>query len=133
MLKLHRLVGVVVVCGWLSGAGTVHADAVTDWHARAVQALATLTPARPIPLLFLDLAVVQAAVHDAVQASERRFKPYHGNIPGATGSPAAATATAAHAVLVAIFPDQAVALDKAYAEYLAAHQLAQEDPGVRVG
>jgi hypothetical protein len=133
MPKLQRLVGVVVVCGWLSWTGTVRADAVTDWHAIAVQALATLTPARPIPLLFLDLAVVQAAVHDAVQASERRFKPYHVTMPGATGSPAAATATAAHAVLIAIFPDHTAALDKAYAEYLAAHQLAQEDPGVRGG
>jgi len=133
MLKLQRLVGFVVVCGWLSGTGTVHADAVTDWHAIAVQALATMPPARAIPLPYLDLAIVQAAVHDAVQAIERRFQPYQASIPGATGSPAAAAATAAHDVLVAIFPDQTAALDTTYQEYLAAHQLAKEDPGVRAG
>jgi hypothetical protein len=104
MLKLQRLVGLVVVWGWMNGTGTVHADAVTDWHAITVQALATMTPARAIPLPYLDLAIVQAAVHDAVQALERRFQPYQASIPGATGSPAAAAATAAHAVLVAIFP-----------------------------
>ena len=36
MMKLHKLVG-LVVCGWLSWTGTVHADAVTDWHAIAVK------------------------------------------------------------------------------------------------
>ena len=50
MRKLQRFIGLVVVCGWLSGTGTVHADAVTDWHAIAVQALATMTPPRAIPL-----------------------------------------------------------------------------------
>src|SRR5262249_37325776 len=112
--------------------GTVHADAVTDWHAITVQALATMAPSRSIPLPFLDIAIVQAAVHDAVQAIDRRFKPYQATIPGATGSPAAA-AKAAHDVLVAIFPDQAAALDTTYHEYLAAHKLAKDDPGVSAG
>jgi hypothetical protein len=133
MMKLQRLVGFVVVCGWLSWTGTVQADAVTDWHAIAVQALATTAPPRAIPLTFLDIAIVQAAVHDAVQALDRRFKPYQVTIPGATGSQAAAAATAAHDVLVAIFPDQAAALATTYAEYLAAHKLAKDDPGVGAG
>jgi hypothetical protein len=133
MMQLHRLVGFVVVCGWLSWTGTVHADAVTDWHAIAVQALATMAPPRAIPLTFLDIAIVQVAVHDAVQAIDRRFKPYHVHIPGATGSPAAAAAKAAHDVLVAIFPDQTTALDTTYHEYLAVHKLAKDDPGVSAG
>jgi hypothetical protein len=133
MKKLRRFVGLVVIWGWVSGTGTVHANAVTDWHAIAVQALATTAPPRALPLTFLDIAIVQAAVHDAVQAIDRRFKPYHVHIPGATGSPAAAAATAAHAVLVAIFPDQAAALTTTYAEYLAAHKLAKDDPGVSAG
>src|SRR5262245_58052345 len=56
MRKLHRLVGFVVICGWVSWTGTVHADAVTDWHAIAVQASATTAPARLRPVEFLDLA-----------------------------------------------------------------------------
>jgi hypothetical protein len=133
MRKLHRCIGFVVVCGWLSGTGTVHADAVTDWHAIAVQALATMVPPRSILVTFLDIAIVQAAVHDAVQALDRRFKPYQASIPGATGSTAAASATAAHDVLVAIFPDQTAALDTTYHEYFAAHKLSTDDPGVNVG
>lgn len=128
MKVLQRLVG-VVVCGWLSGMGTVHADAVTDWHGIAVQALATVAPPRLRPVEFLDVAIVQAAVHDAVQAIDRRFTPYTTNIPGATGSPAAAAA-AAHDVLVHLLPGQAAALDTTYQEYLAAHGLAKDDPGV---
>jgi hypothetical protein len=54
-MKLYRFLG-FVVCGWLIWTGTVHADAVTDWNAIAVQALVTTTPLRPGPLLFLDLA-----------------------------------------------------------------------------
>ena len=64
-------------------------------------------PPRPGPVVFLDLAIVQAAVHDAVQAIDRRFEPYHVEIPGASGSPEAAAAKAAHDVLVNILPGQA--------------------------
>ena len=51
MMKPRRLIGFVIVCGWLSWTGAVHADAVTDWNAIAVQALATrplLVPARSL-------------------------------------------------------------------------------------
>jgi hypothetical protein len=108
-------------------------DAATDWNAIAVQALATAAPPRPGPVAFLDLAIVQAAVHDAVQAIDRRFEPYHVHIPGASGSPEAAAAKAAHDVLVNILPGQAASLDTTYHDYLAAHYLAEDDPGVRAG
>src|SRR5207249_8727587 len=94
MRKLQSLVG-FVVCGWLSWTGMVHADAVTDWNHIAVQALAAAMPSRPGSIVFLDVAIVQAAVHDAVQAIDKRFKPYTTSIPGATGSPDAAAAKAA--------------------------------------
>jgi len=55
---------------------------------------------------FLDNATVQIAVYDAVEAIDGRFKPYHVHIPGASGSPAAAAAKAAHDVLVNRFPAQ---------------------------
>ena len=131
-MKLPRLIG-FMVCAWLSWTGLVHADAVTDWNSIAVQALAAAAPSRPGPIVFLDIAVVQAAVHDAVQAIDKRFKPYTTSIPGATGSPDTAAAKAAHDVLVTILPDQAASLDTTYQEYLAAHGLAQNDPGVSAG
>jgi hypothetical protein len=79
------------------------------------------------------LAIVQAAVHDAVQAIDKRFKPYTTSIAGATGAPDVAAAKAAHDVLVTILPDQAASLDTTYQEYLAAHGLAKDDPGVSAG
>ena len=86
------------------------------------------------PVAFLDLAVVQAAVHDAVQAIDRRYTPYHVMfLRGASGSPEAAAAKAAHDVLVDILPGQAAALDTTYHEYFTSHGLAENDPGVRIG
>jgi hypothetical protein len=108
-------------------------NAATDWNAIAVQALVAAGPARPGQIVFLDLAIVQVAVHDAVQAIDRRFEPYHVEIPGASGSPEAAAAKAAHDVLVSILPGQATSLDTIYHGYLAAHDLAEDNPGVAVG
>jgi hypothetical protein len=89
----------------MSSSTVVRPDAATDWNAIAVQALATAAPPFPNPIQFLELAIVQAAVHDAVQAIDRRFKPYHVMLlRGASGSPEAAAAKAAHDVLVSILP-----------------------------
>jgi hypothetical protein len=109
------------------------ADAVADWNAIAIQTISAATPARPAPVGFLDMAIVQVAVYDAVQAIDRRFKPYHVEIPGASGSPEAAVARAAHDILVNLFPAQTMSLDLTYAQYLLAHGLAPNDPGVAVG
>ena len=131
---LRTIAVVILVTSTLMGWSTItRADAVTDWHAIAVQALATAAPPRPGPVTFLDLAIVQAAVHDAVQAIEGQFEPYHVEIPGASGSPAVAAAKAAHDVLVNILPGQATSLDTTYHDYLAAHGLAEDDPGVGAG
>jgi hypothetical protein len=112
----------------------VRADAVVDWNAIAVQAaLITAVPPRPGPTAILDLAMVQAAVYDAVEAIDGRFRPYHVTIPRASGSPAAAAAKAAHDVLVNRFPGQAASLDKAYHDYLSQIGLAENEPGVAVG
>jgi hypothetical protein len=79
------------------------------------------------------MAVVQVAVYDAVEAIGGKFKPYHVQVPGASGSPEAASAKAAHDVLVNIFPAQTASLDTAYRDYLAKKGLADNDPGVTVG
>lgn len=49
------------------------ADVVTDWNARAVQY--SVIAGRPGPSFVLDVAVVQAAVYDAVQAIEGNYQP----------------------------------------------------------
>jgi hypothetical protein len=109
----------------------INADVVTDWNAIAVQA--TLTAARPGQTGMLDVAMVQVAVYDAIQAIERRYEPYYVEIPGATGSSELAAAKAAHDVLVSRFPAQASSLDSIFQQYVLNHGFANSDPGFEVG
>jgi hypothetical protein len=117
----------------LAMSSVVRADAVTDWNAIAVQTIVNAGPTHGSAVGFLDNATVQIAVYDAVEAIDGRFKPYHVHIPGASGSPAAAAAKAAHDVLVNRFPAQTASLDATYHAYLAAHSLSESDAGVAVG
>jgi hypothetical protein len=85
----------------------------------------------------MDIALVHLAMHDAVQAFERKYAPYHFTDPDglAAGSPAAAVAAAAHRVLVLLYPGQAAGpggLDEFYTNYLAANGLTG-NPGLAVG
>ena len=125
----------VVACVLLSWTRIVHADAVTDWNAIAIQTIATGLPAHPGATATLDGAMVQAAVYDAVVAIEGGFKPYAVRIPGAHGSTAAAVAKATRDVLVNRFPSATTvaSVDAAYHSYLSAHGIAEDDPGVAVG
>src|SRR5215510_7452419 len=122
---------IAILAIMLATPASVSADVVTDWNVIALQAI--VSAARPGPTGVLDIAMVQAAVYDAVQAIERRYEPYYVEIKGASGSPEAAAAKAAHDVLVNRFPAQAAALDTAYQQYLSDRGLAANDPGVEVG
>ncbi|MCM3900971.1 MAG: hypothetical protein ND866_04635 [Pyrinomonadaceae bacterium] len=129
-LKLQTYAAAIIAIV-LAAPNGARADAVGDWNAIAMQA--TITAGRPNPTINLDIATVQAAVYDAVQAIEKRYEPYYVEIPGATGSPVAAAAKAAHDVLVNRFPAQAASLDMTYQQYLANNGLSENDPGVAVG
>ncbi len=109
------------------------ADAVSDWNLIAIQRIGAETPPHPTPLVFIDMAMVQIAVYDAVQAIEKQYKPYHVQIPGASGSPDAAAAKAAHDILVSLLPNQTMAIDDLYSMYLTTHHISPTDPGVAVG
>ena len=108
----------------------VYADAVTDWNARAVQ-YSSVPGFRPGPTWVLDVAVVQVAIYDAVQAIEGDYETYCGSYPGASGSTAAAAATAARDVLVLRIPNQALSIELDYLAYVAGIDPA--DPGFAVG
>jgi hypothetical protein len=120
-----------MLCGLLGAAQPALADvdAVVDWNQITVDAV---TVGRPGPIGIVDIALVQIAVHDAVQAIDRRFEPYHFEGEHASGSRSAAAAAAAHDVLVGMYPAQAVTLDSVYATYLADKGLTG-DPGLAVG
>ncbi|HEX7605322.1 MAG TPA: PA-phosphatase, partial [Usitatibacter sp.] len=94
------------------------ADAVLDWNEVA---LARLVAARQGPPDGArTLAMVHLAMFEAINAVEHRYAPYafKGRAP-AGASVEAAAAAAASSVLVKLFPDQAQALDAAYAASVA--------------
>lgn len=106
----------VLVLASLAWAGTANADVVTDWNDITMSAVG---PGRPGPVGFHDVAVVQLAVHDAIQSYERRFEPYYVQVKGPKGSKSAAAATAAYRLLVTFYPSQATTLDATYGTWLA--------------
>ena len=132
-LKPQSCLVIAILAILLAAPASVRADAVADWNLIAIQRIAEANPAHPPPVTFIDMAIVQAAIYDAVQAIERHYKPYHVEIEGASGSPAAATAKAARDVLVNLFPDQTPTIDNIYNQYLKDHSLSPADPGVAVG
>lgn len=81
--------------------GLAGANPVTEWHQIAADATKTM----PLPLRLRALTMVQIAVHDSLNAIDRRYRPYS-TIDAANihASPAAAVATATHEVLVGLFP-----------------------------
>jgi hypothetical protein len=95
------------------------AAAVLDWNVNATTAIVAVAKQPPASAI-LSYAMVQGAVYDAVNAINGGHQPYL-VAPAATGSEskAAAAATAAHDVLVSIFPAQAATLDAQLAASLA--------------
>jgi len=133
------LVAGLILCGCLSGTNAAAADVVTDWNAIAAQAVAAAPVTRPGPSGLIDIAMVQLAVHDALQAFQGRYEMYGGPIADASGSPVAAVAKAARDVLygvgltVTTTTMPPVTVDDLYGAYLASHSLLTTDPGVAVG
>jgi len=110
---------VYAALGWTTQAAAQ--DPVSYWNERA---LAAVAPNPPVgrgntPAVIIDLAMVHAAMHDAVQAYDKRFEPYAGPIAAAAGSSPVAAAKAAHDVLVNRLPNQTATLDGAYTSFLA--------------
>jgi hypothetical protein len=130
MKKPLMLAAVLTLC-----AGPALADVVADWNTRTLQASAA--GARRGPSGLLDLPMVHLAMHDAVQAYERRYAFYCAAVPDPAGSPVAAAAAAAHGVLQGLFPAQAAALATTYdtltAQYIQQGLMVAGDPGAAVG
>jgi len=97
------------------------ADVVLDWNAHAAQAIVTVGHQVP-PRAMIRLAMVHLAIYDAVNAVEGAPFEGYASVPTVDlpASAEAAAATAAHHVLVALFPEQSSDLDVKYAASLAA-------------
>jgi hypothetical protein len=103
---------------WIASMGcqAARADEVMDWNAVAAAALSGEPPAAELR----TMATMHVAMHDAINSIEPRYRPYGFSIPvQARASQDAATASAAHDVLVAMMPAQKAAFDTALAGSLA--------------
>lgn len=98
---------------------TTRADVVTDWNQTAITSFKAANTR--FVLQTRTLAMLHAAIFDAVNSVDHRYKPYAIELQAPTGaSPEAAAAAAAHRVLVSLIPTQLANLDAAYVTSLAA-------------
>ena len=120
-LRAARKVALLAVTAVLALAGVIPVTSVAaaepatvllDWNMYAIQALSNAPDAptpgagQTPPVGSLHLAMVSAAVYDAVNAIADTHEPYLKGLPDAPrrASKAAAAATAAHHVLVGLTP-----------------------------
>jgi membrane-associated phospholipid phosphatase len=100
-------------------AGKSRCNAVTHWNAVATDALTPAQGTNPMAHS-RSLAIVHAAIHDAVNAIERRYQSYTPGIADAPGASVdAAVAAAARDVLAVHVPTQSALIEEAYARALA--------------
>jgi len=102
-----------------------NADVVTDWNTIAVS---TVSADRVVNRQSRDMAMVHAAMFDAMNAIRPHYTPAMVSIRAkGFASREAAAAQAAHDVLLALFPAQQATLDAALAASLA--QIPDDDSG----
>jgi len=96
----------------------VNADVVTEWNSAALDAIRI--DRTPPPKASRDLAILHAAIYDAVNGIQRTHERYliGGHVPASASGKAAASA-AAHEVLVSLFPAQQATFDAAEQKALA--------------
>jgi hypothetical protein len=117
-MRIAQLRACVLFAAAISFSSLLAADVVTEWNQRAN---ACVLEAKIMPFAGTRvMAIMHTAMFDAINSIEGRYTPYKFKVSAPAGSsPEAAGAAAAHAALVALFPEQKAALDAAYAAYLA--------------
>jgi hypothetical protein len=125
--------GVSVAGGVSQPIAAQNADAVIQWNAITLNAIRA--DKTPPPKAARALAMVSAAVYDAVNAVAPLHAFYHAN-PGLhpNADPSAAAAAAAHAMLDNLFPAQAASFDALFNQSLGKlAATAARDEGVALG
>lgn len=113
-------------------------DAVTEWNQHAVGLTLSTPPVIPAALAPVQqtrvMAIVQVAVHDAVNGITGEYATYLPPGPApANASPEAAAIAAAHHALRNLFVSQAGLLDTRYSDSLTLHGVSVDDPGLEYG
>jgi membrane-associated phospholipid phosphatase len=115
---MNRQAIVVVLLSLLLIAPQLRAGEVVRWNRLATDAAVAeqidpLTESRVF-------AITHAAMHDALNAIDRRYEPYREGVAAAPGAlPEAAVAAAAHAALIELMPARKADFDLQFAETLA--------------
>ena len=109
-------------------------DVVLEWNQQAA-ALSLLPASALAPVQQTRvMAIVQVAVHDAVNGITGKYETYLSPSSAPEGaSPEAAAIAAAHHALKNLFPGNDTLLDDRYANSLAANGLSPLDPGIEYG
>ncbi len=140
MAALAGIALALAVPGRAQDAETVHAaaisrgNAVTHWNTVAIDAFKPTQGTNPMGQS-RSLAMLHAAMHDALNAIDRRFEAYTPGLADAHGASVdAAVATAAHDVLVAQVPEQSAMVEVEYSRALAGiRDGAAKASGISVG
>ena len=116
--RQHRWKPLLIVAATGLAVPATQADVVTDWNTKANDILATAKlPPHPS---YRTMAMVQAAVYEAVNAITRRYPAERSRLDAAPdASVDAAVAEANHALLSKLVPSQQTAIDSAYQDALA--------------
>jgi membrane-associated phospholipid phosphatase len=118
MKTRYMIVAACILCAALIPSPSSRADMVTDWNETAEVVIRASTPSPPIRIR--ALAIVNAAIYDAVNGIARTYQPYFvtdAAPPGARQE--AAALQAAFTALMGLFPAQAGLLEEKLAESLA--------------
>ena len=95
-----------------------HQNSVTWWNAVAIEALTPFEGTNPMAHS-RTLAILQASVHDAINAVNLRYQPYTpGMLRAPRASADAAVAAASREVLLTLLPDRADFVNNAYTQAL---------------
>jgi hypothetical protein len=109
----------LLLCSMVLAPPSARADVVTDWNMTAIRA--SQAAGQPNPRLSRNMALVHAAIYDAVNAIDRRHTAYAVDIKAKpAASVDAAAAAAAYGVLTKLYWSQTAAFDVAFEGSLAA-------------
>jgi hypothetical protein len=130
-----KRIACIFLAGWwfVSVHSAVRADMIADWNEKAVNAgnaarVGNFPTARAITMVHL-------AMFEALNSIEQRYTPYRARVSAdPDASKEAAAASAAHAVLVRVYSEQAAELDKALQTSLSAiTDGAPKTQGIKIG
>jgi hypothetical protein len=114
-----KQLAILMIVASLAGAPTLQAGAVSDWSLIAQNSIVVVGNKFPGEAA-VYMGIVHAAIYDAAVGVSGGYHPYRVSPVVRRGASLdAAVATAAHRLLVELFPDQQANLDAAYAASLA--------------